>query len=225
MIQNRTPMVSDDKQEALFNKPITTATGESTPAGLKALDFYTSFASPTKENYSWSATQPQDYDLFANGQLPMIIDYSFRVRDLAQKNPTLNFATTGLPQIAGTNQPSTLANVLVVGVPVVSRNQTAAWDFIKFLTQKNNALAYAHATGRPPARLDLLGAPGFDPRLAPFMAQLPIATTWYRNEVNKTNEIFKQAIDAVLAGQPLTAVIDRLTKQVTHILRNEDPNG
>ncbi len=221
MIQNSTQMVSPDKQEALFNKAVPKATGEATFPGTTALDFYTSFASPTKENFSWSAEQPNDYELFQSGRLPLLIDYSFRIRDLTNQNPGLVFATGALPQIAGTTHPTSLANATVVGVPKVSRNSGAAWDFIKFLTREDNSLAYAHASGRPPARVNLLSAPGFDGRLAPFIAQVPTASTWYRNEVNKTNQIFHQAIDAVLAGQPLNNVIDRLTKQMTHILRNE----
>ena len=62
---------------------------------------------------------------------------------------------------------------------------------------------------------------GFDPQLQPFVSQIDFAQSWYRNEINKTDQVVKQAIDVALAGHPLTDVIDRLTKQVTHILRNE----
>lgn len=223
MIQNHTPMVNSQKNEALFNQTVIKATDEPVQAGELALDFYTSFASPTKETFTWNGTLPNDFDYFAAGKLPLLIDYSFRVRDLLQKTPGFQFGTSPLPQIAGASREdaATLATAQMIGVTLISQHQGAAWDFIKFLTRGDNSLTYARASGRPPARLELLDGPGFDPRLQPFLAQLPIAKSWYRNDVNKTDRVFRQAIDAVLAGQPIPDVIGRLTKQTTHILRNE----
>ncbi len=221
MIQNHTPMINDARNEALYNQMISKATGEPIEPGLAALDFYTSFASPTKETYTWSPSFPPDFDAFTSGNLPFFIDYSFRIQDIIQKAPTLPLVTGALPQIAGTDKPKVLATSLAIGVPTVSKKQREAWNFIGYLTNKSNSLAYARATGRPPARLDLASDPTFDPRLAPFIAQIPIATSWYRNEINKTSDVFHLAIDAVLAGRTLPDVMGRLTKQVTHILRNE----
>ncbi len=222
MIQNHTSLVDSTKTEALFNQTIAKATGEPVQPGAAALDFYTSFASPTKENFSWSASQPQDYDLFLDGKLPLFIDYSYRVRDILQQRPGLAFDTSPLPQITQTEPLTSLGTALMVGVPSVSRNQSIAWNFIQFLTNKDNSLAYARATGRPPARLELVQVPNlFEPRLKPFIVQVPFAVNWYRNEINKSNDVFKKGIDAVLAGQSIIDVTDKLTKQVTHILRNE----
>ncbi len=221
MIQNHTPMISADKTTALFNQQIAKSTGEPIEPGLDALDFYTSFASPSKETYTWSAKLPLDYDQFASGKLPFMIDYSYRVHDLLQQSPTLSFQTATFPQIAGTNQKATLATALVLGVPTVSHNQVAAWDFISYLTNKTNELAYARAAYRPPARLDALVPSAFDPRLGPFISQISYATTWYRSEINLTDTAFKPAIDAALTGQSLSDVVDNLTKQINHILRNE----
>ncbi len=223
MMQQHTPMLNAAKDDAPLNETITKATGEPFQPGVTALDFYTSFASPTKENFSWSASQPEDFELFANGGLPFLIDYSFRVRDLEQKSPTLQFSTAPLPQIVKDgSQPSlTLATPLVVGVPSVSKQQAAAWDFVTFLANRDNSLAYARASGRPAARLDIAANQGFDPRLAPFFSQIPYATMWYQRDITKTTIVFKQAIDAVLGGQPLVDVVDRLSKQTTHILRDE----
>lgn len=221
MIQNHTPMISPDKTEALYNQAVAKATGELIQPGPATLDFYTSFASPTKENFSWSKDLGNDFDLFAAGQLPLMIDYSYRIRDLEQQAPTLTWQTGPLPQISQTDRPLTLATPLVIGVPIVSDYPNEAWDFIQFLTNKTNALAYARAAGRPPARKDLAGDLGFNPRLQPFIRQLAWAAVWYRNEINKTDAAFKQAIEAVLAGQSITQVIDSLTSQVTSILHNQ----
>lgn len=220
MLQNHTSLVSSDKQEALYNQNLPKQTGELIKPGVAALDFYTSFASPTKETFTFTPSQGGDFDLFSQGNLPLLIDYSFRIRDLNQKNPTLPFETGPLPQITGTSQPATLGSSLILAVPSVSSKKSIAFDAISFFTNPTNSLAYSRASGRPPARTELTKSQ-FDPKLTPFIAQIPIATMWYRNEINKTHQVFHLAIDAVLAGQSLDDVIDRLTKQVTHILRGE----
>ncbi len=220
-IQNHTPMVSEDHLTALFNQSISKATGEPVNPGQLALDFYTSFASPTKETYTWNSNLGSDYDRFKSGTLPFMIDYSFRIRDLLADNPTLSYQTSPLPQIAGTDQPVVLSTSQMVGVPLVSKNPLAAWEFISYLTNRQNSLAYANASGRPPARQDLLATAAINPQLQPFCDQAAFAQTWYRNEVGKANAIFRSAIDAVLAGQTVPDVINKLAKQMSHILRNE----
>lgn len=222
MMQNHTPMIDSSKTEAQFNQAITKATGEPIKPGELALDFYTSFASPTKETFNWTPSQPQDFDAFINGQLPLMIDYSYRIRDLTQQKPTFRFITGPMPQITGTDDPITLATSQMVGVPLISQHSAIAWDFIGFLTNQQNSLAYARSASRPPARLDLANPNLYDSRLAPFISQIGKATTWYRNNIIDTDTVFHDAINAVLAGQPVADVVDRMTKQITHILRNED---
>jgi ABC-type glycerol-3-phosphate transport system substrate-binding protein len=221
MMQNHTTMVSPDKQEALYNQTVAKTTGEAVKPGELALDFYTSFASPTKETYTWNSTKPQDFELFMEGKLPFLLDYSYRVNDIIQQKPTLTFATGPFPQITGTNQPLTLATAQMVGVPSVSKNQQRAWDFISFLSNKENSLKYARAAGRPSARIELATPAQFAPQYKPFIEQLPYATSWYRNEIGHTTKVFKAAVDAILTGQSIPDVTNKLTKQVTHILRNE----
>jgi ABC-type glycerol-3-phosphate transport system substrate-binding protein len=221
LMQNHTPMISNDKLAAQFNDTVTKTTGEPIKPGELALDFYTSFASPTKETYTWNASKPQDFDLFIEGKLPFFIDYSYRVNDIIQRQPTLPFITGPLPQITGTNTPLTVATAQMIGVPSVSSKAQISWDFISFLTNKENSLKYARAAGRPPARQSLVTADALPAQYQPFVAQIPTAATWYRTEISKTNTVFKSAIDAILSGQTIQDVTNKLTKQVTHILRNE----
>ncbi len=228
LLQNHTPMTDSQKTEARYNETISKATGEAFQPGLAALDFYTSFASPSKENYAWTKDQSQDFELFMAGKLPLLIDYSYRIRDITETNPTFPLATGIMPQIRDTSDPITLASPLVVGVPSVSKHPVEAWNFIQFLTNKDNNLRYALASGRPPARRDLLQSSSFSPFLAPFLAQIDtpkgtpaVASLWYRNDIKASKTVFHQAIDATLSGEPLSVVIDRLTKQSTHILRGE----
>lgn len=222
MMQNQTPLIDEANQEALFNQTINKATGEPIQPGSLALDFYTSFASPSKESFTWTPSAPNDFELFSNGGLPMMIDYSYRTQDLHQKSPTLPVVTFGLPQIANTEAPATLGTALMVGVPTISKYKGTAWDFISFLTNAENSRKYVRASGRLPARLDGVTDPGINHQLLdPFIAQIPFAKTWNRTDISKMEQLLKSAIDTVLAGVPLNEVIDKLTKQATHLIRGE----
>lgn len=225
LMQNNTPLLDQTKTAALYNQTVLKSTGEPIKPGPKALDFYTSFASPTKENFSWSPKQSNDFELFVKGELPLLIDYSSRVRDVRQAAPGLPLSTGRFPQITGTKESFTLASSLMVSVPSVSKNSNQAWDFVSFLTSRAQALAYSRAASRPPARLDLLLERPADAALIPFIAQVEPspgrADNWYRNDVKKTDAVFRQGIDAVLAGQSVEDVIIKLAKQVTHVLRGE----
>lgn len=220
-IQNHTPMTDPDTKEALLNQTVSKTTGEPVEAGALALDFYTSFASPTKSTYTWNERMPNDFNAFAAGTLPMMIDYSFRLRDLTNAAPSLEYATAPIPQIAGTDQPKVIFTSQMLGVPAVSSNSAVAWDFIAFMTTQENSYSYNRASGRPPARTDISDPSQYENRLAPFIAQIPIASSYYRNEVNKTNQVLRDGITAVLNGQPISEVIGKMSKQITHVLRNE----
>lgn len=221
LMQNHTPMIDSTKKAALYNADIAKTTGERVKPGPAALDFYTSFASPTKESYGWSPKEGQDFELFTAGQLPLMIEYSYRVNDIRQRVPGFPLATAPLPQVSLTDSPLTLGTSMMVGVPKVSRRPNQAWDFIQFLTAEPASQAYARAAGRPPARIALAAAAPSDPALAPFIAQIGNAKSWYRTDINAFNKVFIAGIEAVLAGRPVDEVIDKLTKQATHILRNE----
>src|SRR5690606_30960030 len=83
MLQNGAKLVSDDRKNPLFHVPTSTPTGGQVRPGEKALDFYASFADPTKENYSWNPSMPQALDAFTQGRVAMVIAYSDFGRKLA----------------------------------------------------------------------------------------------------------------------------------------------
>lgn len=75
----------------------------------QALTFYSGFSKIGSEHYSWNSRQHYSIDAFYEGNLAMMVNYSWHIDTIRRKNAKLNFAVAALPQFPGT-QPSNYAN-------------------------------------------------------------------------------------------------------------------
>src|SRR3989344_4631685 len=98
-----------------------------------ALTFYTNFVTIGRV---WDMSLPNSTTMFIQGKLAMYLGPSWRVFDFEEakrsQNPNLNYGIMPVPQLPETNV--TWASYWVEGVSKNSRNQEAAWDFLKYLS-------------------------------------------------------------------------------------------
>lgn len=87
----------------------------------QALEFYSQFSKIGSEAYSWNSRQHYSIDAFYEGNLAMMINYSWHMDTIRRKNAKLNFAVAPLPQVSG-SQPSNYANYWSF---VVAKNKVA----------------------------------------------------------------------------------------------------
>jgi len=121
--------------------------------GKNVLDFYTQFSRFSSPVYSWNKRLHYSIDAFCEGDLGMMINYSWQIDTIKNKNAKLNFAVANVPQISS-NQPVNYANYWSF---VVNRSKQIvqtddeqpinndirafeAWQFLKFLTFKNSGI-------------------------------------------------------------------------------------
>lgn len=227
MLQNKTKIFSDDGQTAILNLPSLTAGGESLTAAAKALDFYTSFANPASENYSWNTSQPADTDAFTSGKVLAIFGYNTYAEQLAQRYPTFKYRQWPMPQIlSSSNQEVTdFARFNLMTVSTASASKTNAWNFVKFASSLGQT-SYANATKRAgstasksPKKLITDRQGGANPNsFEKFTAQtLPQKTRFPK----KFDKDFVDAINDVVFGR-LTSqqALDSVADKVTQLLRN-----
>ena len=227
MLQNGTPMVADDHKSALFNGAIAKFGGGLVFAGTKALDFYTGFADPAKEAYTWNNDLPNSIDAFAAGKVSMIFSYAYLERTLLQKNPSLNYGVSAMPQVDGE---ATSADYPTYWLEVVSRNtrnSAAAWQFIQFLSEEGDSL-YQAAAGKPPAK-KIATVPKPEERVlsqekgSPWVFQATTAVDWFRGtNPGKVEAIFGQMIEDVTTfKQPTQVSVDNGAAQITKLLQTQ----
>lgn len=214
MMQNGASMA--DGNSARFN--IESETRPGYYPGLAATQFYTDFANPKKNVYSWTTAQPDSLEAFTNGQVAFFFGYWYHLDQIKQRSPSLNFGIGAVPQIA-VGQQVNMATYWVEAVAKSSPNQDLAWGFIQAMSKAPQQ--YLTATGRPAALRSVVATQQADPLLSVFANQALTAKTWYHGaDPDKAEEIFAELIDAIRTGEadPLDTV-DIASKQISETLR------
>jgi len=144
-----------------------------------ALRFYTSFA--TGDNSVWNGTLDNSLLAFSKGKLAIYFGYSWDVFAIQRLNSNLKFKVYPVPQLSGIK--TTIASYWVEGVSSKSKNQKEAYEFMKYLAQKDTAekfyteSAKTRAFGEPYARKDLRESLREDPLVFPFLNSLDDASS------------------------------------------------
>ena len=165
--------------------------------GLTALQFYTDFAQPMKNVYSWNKEMPGSLNAFEAGKVGFFFGYNYHIPQIRSRS-RVNFGMAGLPQIPG-NPVVNYANYYVETVSNKSANQDMAWDFLLFINQQDNIKKYLAETGRPTAQRALIGEQLEDDWLYPSASQVLTARTWYRGKnIGAVEAIFKEMTEQFL---------------------------
>jgi ABC-type glycerol-3-phosphate transport system substrate-binding protein len=261
MMQQGVELTDERNTEAQLSKPVV-VNGEIYPAGQEMLKFYTDFALASSPTYSWNSSTKIHYsiDAFFENTAAMMINYSWQYPVIKSKNSKLNFAVAPVPQFAG-KPPANFANYwgLAVAKNKISPKSTEkpanglvapdnnvriheAWQFIKFLTAKNDgkvtlinglegtskeftinidpALEYLKATNRPAARRDILELQKTDPVLGPFAYGNLIAKSWYESDPEAIEAILAEIIDSVNRGTiTLKDAMDLADTRITRLMK------
>lgn len=149
----------------------------------QALDFFLVF---TKKDRVWDETLPDSTRAFAGGKLAFYFAPSWRIINLYELNPDLNFGVAPVPQLPE-REPVSWATFWVEGVSARAdeAEQEMAWKFLEFLSQKESlerifkAGNQVHYIGQLYPRLDMASQLTNDPLLGPFVSQAAYAKSWY----------------------------------------------
>lgn len=224
MMQDGAKMV-DENGNIAFNTLPQGLTGRTANPGVEALAFYTDFANPLKEVYTWNSKMPDSLQAFMAGKTAFYFGYSYNLPVIKQGAPKLDFGVTAIPQIAG-NQPVNFANYWVETVSQKTKHINEAWDFIQFATKAENAIKYLNAAGKPTALRSLISQQLNDVALNPFVAELLTAKSWYQgSDPLGMEKIFHSMIDQGLniatLGDPnkLQDVVNNAAIEVQQTMR------
>ncbi len=175
----------------------------------QALDFFTIF---TRQDRVWDETLPSSTQAFAGGKLALYFAPSWRIINLNELNPDLDFGVVPVPQLPE-REPVAWATFWVEGVSVRSEKQAAAWQFLEFLSKEESlerifkAGSQVHYIGQLYPRIDMADKLKQDPLLAPFLEQASYAKSWYLSSRTADSGIndniikyFEDAVNRSLMG-------------------------
>ena len=199
----------------------------SQPDAVEVLRNYRRFAEPPL-NF-WNQNMPNNIPAFIQGKVAMIIVPSWRILEIKEANSDLKLKVAKLPVLPG-SQPISIANYWVEGVSRTSKNQTEAWQFLKYLTQKEvmqklyKAQTDSRPFGEPYSRVDLrenlIQNEYIGPVLeqAPFMKSLPVISRTFDNGLNdKISGYLIDAVNATIKGVAYDQAFSTAAKGVKQV--------
>lgn len=193
---------------------------------IPALKFYTLFS---KQDRSWSDALPNSTLAFATGKVAMMLAPSWRAIEVAQQSPQLDFKLYPVPQLPGTNV--NWASYWIEGVAKKSTQQSAAWEFLKYLsspeviTKMYQLAGQTRLFGEPYPRQEMVTQLQADPFTGAIMTQALSARSWplaartFDNGLNdRLIKYYQDAVNSFLNDQEEKQTLEALTSGVSQVL-------
>lgn len=164
-----------------------------------ALRFYSEFANPTNQYYTWNRAQKESRAAFAAGTLALYIGKASEEPFLRQANPNLNFAAAPVPQIKSREFSTNVGTVYGMAIARTTDNTQGALTVAFLLASADSARLISRAVGLPAARRDVVSETrsGVDDL---FNKQAIIAKSWVDPNPEKTDEVFRAMIEGITSG-------------------------
>lgn len=201
LLQNKVTIAKD--QSVLLNGGLNTKNADNHPV-LQALRFYTDFARPTKDVYSWNAEMRDAFDSFVSGQSAFYIGYAFEYKRIKTRAPQMVVDSIPLFQL-NADDPKNIANYWVETVVKEGKNKDEAWDFVRFISSQDNVDKYVKATGQLSPYRTQISEVTKDPVLGPFALQALVAQNWYQG---KDFAGAKKSFDDLISGYLIPYGVD-----------------
>ncbi|MFA7245056.1 MAG: extracellular solute-binding protein [Candidatus Magasanikbacteria bacterium] len=181
---------------------------------FSALDFYTDFARPTKETYSWNEKKADALDEFVRGKVGFYFGYSYDYNTIKKRAPQMNLRIMPILQLNNTS-PSNVANYWVESVVQKTKNPNEAWDFVRFVTSPENVAKYNAKVFSPSPIRAQITTQQQDENLAPFATQALFAENWYRGkDIDVVNKTFQNMITEILKPANTESDLFKKDKQI-----------
>jgi ABC-type glycerol-3-phosphate transport system substrate-binding protein len=174
-------------------------TGEVSQPAESALNFYTTFANPARDTYSWNRSLQPSRAVFAAGDLALYVGEASEAALIRRLNPNLNFGISPMPQIRNLEKSATGGHAYGLAVPKTSKNPQGALTIAYLLASPDASKMIATVIGQASARRDVLaqGGQGNDDL---FNRQALIVLTWEDPDPMQTDRIFRDMIESITSG-------------------------
>jgi ABC-type glycerol-3-phosphate transport system substrate-binding protein len=188
----------DSSFAATFNNAIAPANS--------ALTFYTQFADPQKEAYTWNRALPNSKMLFLSGKLGIYFGYASEYKELREKNPYLNFDVTYVPQLRPQQGAQLVSTTFgkMHGIAILKAsgaNTTNTYGAISLLTSQAGFNLWSQISGLPAVRRDALTSKANDASSVVFANSVLWSRGWLDPDHYQTESIYRNMIESVTSGR------------------------
>ncbi|OHA94713.1 MAG: hypothetical protein A3C62_00085 [Candidatus Zambryskibacteria bacterium RIFCSPHIGHO2_02_FULL_39_16] len=185
-----------------------------------AFDFYTQFSNQTKAFYSWNRSLIDAQTHFTSGDSAYYLGFASELKALRNKNPTLNFSVSLVPQSRVSGKIITFGSLRGVAISRGSRNTASALTVATKLVSKEVALFLSQELLLPPARRDLLSQKPTDTAMSVFYNAALQSRGWLDPDTLATNIIFREAIESITSGRARTVeAINKVDREIEALIK------
>jgi ABC-type glycerol-3-phosphate transport system substrate-binding protein len=176
--------------------------GNSFPAE-DVIKFYTYFANPAGDAYSWSRSMPDSRKAFLSGDVAIYFGYVSDYNTLRIENPNLNFDVAPIPQTSDAADMGhvTYGKMTAFSVTRKAKDPMAAYQIIAKLTSASAQKLWVDLTKMPPVRKDLLGEIPSDKYLSTFYRAAIQSQTWFDPDPVYSSIIFRDMVESITTGK------------------------
>ncbi len=190
-----------------------------------ALDFYTQFANPTKQNtYSWNKSFRSDTERFLSGDLAYYVGYSSEVSNLRRTNPNLNFDMAFVPQPDTSSTKTTIGKLYGLAISKQSKIPGVAYYAIGAMLSSASNTALINGlknagTLVAPARRDMTPNDPSNPYASILYNSALVSRNWIDPNPSLTNSIWSSMISDVQSGKSnaMSAISTANTKMTAYL--------
>ncbi len=186
------------EKDGIFSSSLNTYNQKYNLASI--LKFYTDFADPNKDVYSWNKSFPNSGDAFSKEDLAFYFGFASELVSLINRNPNQNLAVAPIPQIKNASFKLTGAQVTGIALLSSSKNFNTAFTAASLMATGDFASKFSIALGIAPARRDLLKIKPADAYSPIFYDSALYARSWLDPSSKDTDNIFRNMIDGVLSN-------------------------
>jgi ABC-type glycerol-3-phosphate transport system substrate-binding protein len=178
------------------NDPTATR-GEVYPLATAAR-FFTQFADPTKNSYTWNQFAGEADDQFVAEKLAMYIGYAGELQTLRSRNPKADIEMTFFPQTKGYNTFTTGGQLYGIATLKASRNIITSLTVQSQFAGTGVSPSIAISIGAVPALRAYAGTPGLSDVVARSML---VAKPWYDKFPAQSASLVSSMLADIVSGR------------------------
>lgn len=170
-------------------------------ADESVLRFYTEFARPGKDTYTWNRSLDEARDMFVAGDVPIYFGYASELPGMIAQNPHLNIDMATVPQLQSASFKTTYGSLTGVVVARYTDNLPGA-QYVQFSLVGEEAVAsIAQNLNVAPARTSLLGGVQEDAFKDVYYQSALFSRGWLDPQPETSYTILKDVVESITSGR------------------------
>ncbi len=205
-----------DEQDGRYRVTMNKSNANSLATGSAVLFFYTQFAIPSQNLYSWNRSRALDRSEFLGGTLALYFGKGSEYASLERENPNLNFDVAQVPQGSDVTVFRNYGDFYAFAIPRATQNPNGAYALARFLGSPENAEVIARAYNLSPVHRSTLTEGSDEPIQDVLYRSALISRGWLDPNPTESSRLFKSMVEEIVANnnQRINDVVDDIIYQL-----------